>query len=349
MSVESYIRAMPKVELNVQLEGAMQRDTLLMIADQNEIRDQIKRFDRWVEQYKAPDFKKLEELSGVLRGWMQYGDDLVRAVYDVGLSLSKRNVRYAEITINPLTFVTGDFTFEAFMQAINDGRNRAERAWGIQMRWVLAIPRGDARYADEVARWATSATGRNGGVVGLALVGYDKNTSLDQFERAFHTATKKNIHRIAYLNAQDDIDDAIEHMALNSVVDGWGVVESPETLIRMREQNITLSVGPTRAQAYGWTNNVADYPMAQLLEYEVPLIVSSDMPTLFDSDLNDEYMKLIESELLTLEQLEAIMLRAVEHTHMDEDERHVLQATIEVEMDVLRAEHLLEEDEAPKS
>ncbi|MEO0563197.1 MAG: hypothetical protein AAF125_13905, partial [Chloroflexota bacterium] len=212
MSTESYLKSIPKVELNLQFEGAVPRETMLMFADQNEMSEQVKRFSKWLKLYDEPDFNKLDDLTDMLRSWLQYGDDLTRAVYDIGVRLSKDNVRYAEITINPLSFVTGDLTFNEFLEALNDGRDRAERAWGVQMRWIMAVPRAEPRYADEIVRWATSTTAKDGGVVAVALVGYNypKGATIDQFERAFKTAEKKELARIAHLNASDDLDEAID-------------------------------------------------------------------------------------------------------------------------------------------
>lgn len=346
MSVESYIRALPKFELNLRLEGAVPRETMLMFADQNEMQDEIKRFDKWLDLYATPDPKRLGELSAMLCRWLRYGDDLTRAVYDLAVQLSKDNVRYAEVGVNPLAFVSNEFTFEAFLDALNDGRDRAERAWGVQMRWVMVIPRNEPRRADEVARWATSSTAKKNGVVALTLAGYDKLNGLDQFERAFQTADKKDIARTAYLSDQDDIDEAIDLLALDGVVDGWGVSESPETLAVMAAHDVSLNIGVSRAQFYGWITNLGEYTVKPLQAAGVPIIVSSDMPVIFGRTLSDEYLVMYEQDLLSLEDIEQCVQTTLAHSHLPTDEREALEAVLMVEMDVLRMEHLAEDEAA---
>ncbi|MEM6285279.1 MAG: hypothetical protein AAF787_24030 [Chloroflexota bacterium] len=344
MSVEAYIRALPKVELNLQFIGAVPQETMLMFADQNNMRDEIKRFDRWVEQYKKPDFKKLDDLTEMLRSWIRWGDDLTRAVYDIGVQLSKDNVRYAEIAINPLSFVSNEFTFDTFLAALNDGRDRVERAWGVQMRWIMTIPRSDARRADDVARWATSATGRKGGVVGITLAGYDKPISLDQFDRAFGIAVKKDVSRSARLGPKDDIDEAIDLLSLQSVIDGWGLIESPQTMEAMKAQEVTLNIGVARARAYGWINKAADLPLTQLMDGGLTLTVGTDMPTIFGTSLSNEYLALVENDLATVEQIEMLIENALNACHLPDDDRDALAAVLMVEMEVLKAEHLAPEE-----
>lgn len=342
MSLEKYIGSIPKIDLHLQLEGAMERSTLLTIADQNEIRDQQKRFDKWVEQYRNPDFKKLDDLTEVLRSWMQFKDDLVRAVYDVGVKLSKENVRYAEIGINPLSFVNGDFTFEALLNALNDGRDRVNRAWGVQLQWIIFIPRNDPRKADEVARWATSATARKNGVVGLTLAGQTtkRGVGLDQFERAFKIAEKKGLSRIAHMTPRDDVEEAISTLNLNVVVDAWGISNSPDTLRYMKDENVTLCVGMNRVLKYGWSDTLTDYPLQQIIESGVSMTLSAIMPTIFESNITDEYLLALDNDLLNLEQLEAIAINAIALSHLSDEDKTQRLTEFQASYELLRAEHL---------
>jgi len=347
MTAESFIKALPKVELNLQFEGTIPRETLLMLADQNEIRDSVKRFDKWLDQYNEPDYKKLDSLLEMLRSWVVYGDDLTRAVYDIGVALSKDNVRYAEISIDPLAYVTGDLTFEVFIAALNDGRDRAERAWGVQMRWLMMLPRDKPRQADEVARWATSHTALDGGVVGVVLGRSDasKLTSLDQFERAFRTAGKKSVGCVARLDARDDMDEAIDLLGLDRIIDAWGITESSETLASLDERGVTLCVGALRAKEYGWVKDVANYPLMTLTEQDVPYVLNSDMPSLFRYTLSDEYMALYENELLTLEEIAQLPLKTLSKSYLAGDDKAMLRTVLEAEHEGLREEHLSEPDE----
>jgi adenosine deaminase len=346
MSVETYIRALPKVELNLQLEGAVPKETLLMLADQNEMGEQVKRFQKWVDLYNNPDFKKLDELTAMVRSWIQYADDITRVVYDVGVALSKDNVRYAEIAVSPLSFVSGDLTFDEFMAALNDGRDRAERAWGVKMRWVMAIPREETRQADEVARWASSTTARNGGVVAISLLGQQNpKTKIDQFERAFQTAEKKGLIGLAHLSRQDDVDEAIDLLSLNVISDAWGLTESPETLETMREANVALLVGMARARHFGWISDAGEYPLAELKNSGVLVLLNSEMPEIYETHLSEGYLEAHASELLTLEEIEAMCLDTLDRSQLDEADKAEMKAIFEMEQAALRTEHLATDEQ----
>lgn len=340
MTVESFVRALPKVALHLEIETATPRETMLMFADQNEIGASVKRFDKWLKLYDDPDFRKPDDLREMLQSWLVYGDDLVRAVYDIGVALSKDNVRYAEISVNPLSFVSNTLTFDSFLEALNDGRDRAERAWGVKMRWIMRVPRAEPRRANEVVRWATSATAKKGGVVGLSLTGHDSSVTLDQFERVFGVADKKGLSRSANLLENDDIDEAIDLLGLQTVMSAWGLVDSPETMALMAEKGIALCVNPMDDLMRGHVRDLGNYPMEGLLAGGMPLVISPIMPTLYKTQLSDLYLQLIEKDLMTLAQVEQAVETAMSQAHLPEDEKESLKMMYEVEHEVLREEHL---------
>lgn len=140
MSTESFIRAMPKVELNLHLEGSVRKDTLLTIAEQNDIPEEVKHFSQWATLLDNPDYARLDEMITTITGWLRQTDDLTRIVYELGVSLAKQNVRYAEVHVNPLPYLPLGMTFEQFLSAINDGRSRVERGWGVRLAWIITVP-----------------------------------------------------------------------------------------------------------------------------------------------------------------------------------------------------------------
>ena len=85
MSTASFIQAMPKVEPSVQLEGAIQHNTLMMIAEQNEINETLKHFDQWVNLIREPDYTRTYEIARMACSWLKHADNLTRVVYDLGL------------------------------------------------------------------------------------------------------------------------------------------------------------------------------------------------------------------------------------------------------------------------
>ncbi len=345
MTLESLIEALPKVDLGLQFEGAIPKQTLLMIAEQNEFAA-VKGFANQAKALDAPDYHKLHDLLNTVTQWIRHPDDLSRAVYDVGVSLAKQNVRYAEISISPITYMANGWTFEQFAEALNDGRDRAQRGWKVRLAWVLAIPREEPRRSDEITRWAMSATGRKNGVVALGLVGREDLQPVGQFERAFRSAEKKEFPRVAQAGGSklglNGLVEAVRVLKPDRLLCGETLPAAAELIAALQETGAVLDVVPKQALLFGQIHNYADYPLRGLLEAGVPVTISSRMPALFRTTLNKEYLALVEQGILTLDELEAIALNAVRHSLLPTEERSAMLAEFEARYAELRAEHLIQ-------
>lgn len=346
MSTASFIRALPKVELSVQLEGAIQPNTLMMIAEQNEIRDSLKRFDDWAKLITAPDYKRIHEIARMACSWLKYPDNLARVVYDLGTALAKQNVRYAEVGVNPGLFPDLNLSYDGLLNAINDGRDRAKRAWGVELAWVFVIPRDEPRRADEMARWVTTGQAQRGGVVALGLSGDENAQPVGQFERPFSAVEKKELARVARAGDAQGVEGvvgAVETLHPNRILDGWGVADNPDAIKMFIDQEITLAIGLTRAKKQGWVESIDAYPLRQLYDDGVSLALGTDMPSLYQTTLSDEYLAAVEQGGLSVEEIENLALNAVRTSFMPETAKAEMLTTFTQAYADLRTEHLAAE------
>jgi adenosine deaminase len=342
MTIETFIASMPKVELHVYLEGAVSRDILNMIADQNDIPTSVKHFQDWLNLVTKPDFKRLNDLIKMTCSWFQTPDDLTRSVYELGVALHKQQVVYAEVSVNPLLYTGLSLSLEDFMAAVHDGGERARRAWGIQMAWIVTLPRDEPRRADEIVRFVGTAAARRCNVVGLGLSGSENAQPAGQFERAFKAAEKKNVPRVVRAGdywGLDGVQKAFEVLMPLRIADGRGAWESEELMARLVDQGVPICVSPRRPTAHGWTPSLKDYPLRKLYEAGVTIIIGSDMPTFYGS-LSAQYRLLVEQGGFTTDELEEIALAAVRKSFMPDEDKAALEQRFREQYARLRAEHL---------
>lgn len=344
MTVESFIRAIPKVELNLQFEGAMHKETLLLIAEQNDIGDSSKQFRQWAALLDQPDCTRLDEIIQTVSQWLQLPEDLTRLVYEMGVALAKQNVRYAEVSINPTLYMesTG-LTFEQFLTAINDGRDRVERGWDVQLAWILTVPRDQPRKADDFLRWATGAAAKKGGVVAIGLSGPESVQPIGQFERPFRNAAKKGVP-LAPMAGDDlggqGIIEAITHLEPNRIYQGWGAAESPETIQMLDEQHIPLVLTMAREVCMERINSYADYPLRPLLDAGLIVTLSSGMPELYKTSLIQEYQAAVDQLDVTISDVEEMALNSVRASLLPDDEKQAMLDQFTQEYERMRMEHI---------
>lgn len=350
MSVRDFIQAIPKVELNVQLTGALHRDTLLMVANQNGIPAEVKHFDTWVELFDSPEYKRLDEIAEVTGKWVKYSEDIARVVYDIGVSLSKQNIRYVEIAVAPAYFMAVEgMGIEAFIDALNDGRDKALRGWNVDMSWIFCVPRDNPRSGDDVARWATNMSAKRGNVIGLGLIGQEDAQPVGQFKRAFTTARKKELFTVAHAGSSlgiDGIIPALDELEPHRLTETWGLHEDKAILDRLVEDAIPVVVSLTRALRLGYIDSISDYPLQTLFDSDVQIVLSSGMPSLYQTDLTTEYMLAHEECGLGLDEIVELAKRSIQHSFMDDDSKKKMLAVFDSEIESAREKFLGEPEPA---
>lgn len=345
MSTETIIQAMPKVDLHVQFEGAIAKEFILLVAEQTDVARSYKKakdYRNAMANFKNPDFDNIDEIARESSAWVKHPEDIARAVYDLAVAYSKQNIKYAEIAVNPAIYTDIGVTFQQLLEGLNDGADRAERAWGVKINWILSMPRERPRKSDDIARWATSVTAEKGNVVGLSLVGREDAQPVAQFKKAFATAEKNELARITHMFSYpdaDSFDGVVEIVMPNRITDAWGVLQDPDAVSYLVEHDIPVLVTPTREVKLGRIKSVAEYPIAEMLDEGLNLIIGSGMPAMFETTLTEEFIKLAQTGV-TLEQIQLMNRNAIRASYMEADIKRDLMAEFEQSIIELQDEHL---------
>lgn len=328
MSLRELLTAIPKVELNLQLTGALHNDSLLMIAKQNGIPSAREDFDAWLALLENPDYGRIDEIAREAGSWAMYPEDIALLVYDMGVALSKQNVVYAEVMVAPPDFVgSAQMNMDTFIEALNDGRDRVLRGWNVDMAWILCIPRDNPRSGDDVARWATSQAARAANVVAMGLTGSEEAQPIGQFRRAFDTAHRKEIHTVVSaggLSGARGLVEALEELNPARLTEAWGISQDDDASGQLMANEKQLVVSISRAQCLGLTKSASDYPLRQLTDRDMRLALSSGMPALYQTTLIDEYVMASEACGLDVDEVLRLARRSIELSFMDAERKDAL-------------------------
>lgn len=328
MSFRDFITALPKVELNLQLTGALRKESLMLIANQNGIPAQTEDFAHWANMLDQPDPERIDEIAGVAGSWIIYPEDIALVIYDIGVALSKQNVRYAEVVVVPSDFIgSARMNFDAFIDALNDGRDRALRAWNVEMSWIFCIPRDNPRVGDDVARWASGSAGKQGNVVALGLTGPEDAQPVGQFRRAFATARKKELFTVA--SAVDSlgaggIRETMDELQPNRLVNAWRIADEDALLSEMAGAGMPLVNSIGRALKTGEADSVSAIPLQRLLDHNAQLVLSCDNPSLYQSSLVDEYVMAQEEFGIPADSIAQMARRSIELSYLDAERKEDL-------------------------
>lgn len=349
MTVKSFVEAMPKVELNLHLEGGFDIDRLLLIAEQYEVQDTLKHFDDWVALIRKPDYARLYDIVRVANSWIKDAEDLSKLAYDLGTYLYKQNVRYAEVGVCPALYTEVSLDLEGFFAAINDGRDRAERAWGVRMAWILNVPRDEPRRGEDAARWVTSIPAQRAGVVAFGVTGRDDTQAAGQFERPFRAIERRGLPRVVRVGEFTTGQGVLENVQVlnpTRIIDGRGIWETDEALAEFSGSGAVLMVNGTRMVKQRWVASAKELPYRRLIDAGVSLVIGADMPTIYQTTLNQEYILAVEQGAITPTDLVEIALTAIQASSLADDEKTEMAQTFREQYDALLTEHIASETQS---
>lgn len=343
MSLESFIHAMPKVELHVHLEGSIRPETLLELSRRNDIAlpaDSLEGLRQW---YVFTDFPHFVDVYLALSRCIRSGDDLELITREFLQGQAAQNVLHSEVTYTALTqYRQAGLSFDTQLAAINRARAWAAKELGVSMLLIIDIPRDlvSEAEANTVADWAIGGLGDGVGALGLAgyEVGFPPEDFAATFARAAAAGLPAVVHAGETLGAAS-IWGAVR--ALNAVRIGHGVrcLEDPDLVEVLRARQIPLEVCPSSNVCLQVVPSLAEHPLPRLREAGLLVTLNTDDPPMFNTTLTGEYLKVAEAFDLPPGAIEELVLNAAGATLLPEPARQELELRLGGELRRLRVEH----------
>ncbi len=190
MQLETFIRRMPKVELHVHLEGSIQPETLLKLAERNQVKLPAITVEGLRQWYTFTNFAHFIEIYLTISSCICSAEDIELIAREFLRGQAAQNIVHSEVTFTAYTHfsLNRQIPFEEQLAALSRARAWAAEEFGISVGWVLDISRNvrPVEHGLTVADWAIS--GMNDGVIALGLGGPEAGNPPELFQAAFEKA-----------------------------------------------------------------------------------------------------------------------------------------------------------------
>ena len=342
MTLESFIRAMPKVELHVHLEGAIQPATLLALAERNQVplpANTVAGLRSW---YRFTSFSHFVEVYLAISACIRTPDDIELIARELLVNQAAQHIRYSEVTYTAYThYYFKGLPFRDQLDALNRARAWAEAELGTTMRLIVDIPRSiAAEHGLQIAGWAIDGMGA--GVVALGLGGPEVGHPPEKFSAAFERARAAGLASVPHageLVGPESIWGALRALHADRIGHGVRCVEDPALVAELRARQTPLEVCPTSNVCLGVVPSLEDHPLPLLLAEGLYVTLNSDDPPLFNTTLTGEYLAAARTFSLGPDELERLVLNAARASLLEPAARAELEAHIAAEFARLRVEH----------
>ncbi|WP_328608885.1 adenosine deaminase [Amycolatopsis sp. NBC_00345] len=240
--------------------------------------------------YRFTDFPHFLTVYTAVNRLVRSGEDVVTLVTGLAHDLALDTVRYAEVTVTPLSHLKQGLAPGELAEALTAGR-AAARAAGVELGWVFDISGDDGTAGGEstvdwILRWQPEGT------VGLGLGGPEHGVPRRLFRDAFARARAAGLHSLPHAGETTgpaEVWSALNDLGAERIGHGLGASADPRLLAHLAERGITVEVCPTSNLRTGVVGSLAVHPLPGLLSAGVPVTLGSDDPGMFATTCGGEY------------------------------------------------------------
>jgi aminodeoxyfutalosine deaminase len=326
MNLNTFIHLMPKVELHIHLEGAIEPATLLRLSERNGVALPASTVEGLRAWYSFSDFEHFVEVYMTIQRCLRSADDFSLIAYELGADMAQQNIRYREATVTPYTHLIQDkgLVAEDIIAGLEDGRRRARRDFGVEMRWVLDIHRNLSMPATAEVTAQLVLDWADRGVVALGLGGNEATAPSPPFAPYFQRIKAAGLHSAPHAGevaGPGSVWSALRDLQADRIGHGVRSMEDAHLLAYLLDRQIPLEVNPTSNICLGVYRSLDQHPFIHLLRMGLCVTVNSDDPPLFNTTLMQEYQRLAEVFGLSEEDLQRLTLNAVRSTFLPAEEK----------------------------
>jgi aminodeoxyfutalosine deaminase len=314
-STSRWIAGLPKVELHVHLEGSMSPSTVGLLAQ----RHGVDTGEVWPtglpKRFSFDDFPDFARQFQFGLKLIRTGQDLETIVVALAAHFSNNNVRYAEVTTTAFTHLSSGLAPEDYGQGLNNGRKRAKQEYGVELAWVIDIPR-DLEWGDStVTTDFLASTHAPDGLIGIGLGGYEVGFPPEPYETAFAKGRALGLRSLPHAGETEGPGSIIGALnSLSAVRIGHGVrcLEDAELVARLRDTGVPLEVCPTSNVLLKVCESIKQHPIRRLIDAGLRVTINTDDPGMFATDINTELELIHQNHQVSLDDLRTFQLTAVD-------------------------------------
>ena len=302
---DELLRALPKAELHLHLEGSVDPPTLSELSRRhptplpttNPRYQGLEASARVFTDDEARALYAYEDFTGFLRAFkavterLREPEDYDLVTYRLMKKLHAEGVIHAEVYISAGVVQWRGQEFGPLFEGAERGRQRGEREFGVSLYWIFDAVRhfgvDDARrVVDEAIRL------KDHNVVGIGIGGDERRAGPEQFREVYAYAASHGLRLTVHAGetvGPESIWGALRELHADRIGHGLHAIEDPELVRYLAEKQVPVEICITSNVVTGCCTALAEHPVRKLFDAGVRVILNTDDPDMFHATLTNEY------------------------------------------------------------
>ena len=316
------IKALPKAELHVHIEGTFEPELMFAIAQRNEIAIPYQSVEEVKQAYNFHNLQSFLDIyyagANVLINEQDFYD-LAWAYFE---KCAEDRVVHTEMFFDPQTHTDRGIAFETVLNGLQRACDDAAEKLGITSHLIMCF----LRHLSEEAAFETleQALPYKDQIIGVGLDSSEVGHPPSKFERVFAKSRDEGFLVVAHAGEEGPAEyvwEALDLLKVNRIDHGVRSEEDPKLLARLIAEKMPLTVCPLSNLKLCVVDDMADHNIRRLLQQGVHVTVNSDDPSYFGGYMNDNFIAIQQALDLSNEELKQLAINSFEASFISEADK----------------------------
>jgi len=290
MNLPRLLRAMPKAELHIHIEGSLEPELIFRLAQRNGVALPYASVDALRAAYAFQDLQSFLDIYYAGASVLLKEADFFDMAWAYFERAAADNVVHAELFFDPQTHTARGVPMQTVIVGLHHACQRAHVEFGLSAKLILCF----LRHLSEDEAFATleAALPYRHHFIGVGLDSSERGHPPEKFARVFAKCRELGLHVVAHAGEEGPpayIESALDVLKVERIDHGVRCVDSPALVQRLARERMPLTVCPLSNVKLRVFDTMAQHNLPALLDAGLCATINSDDPAYFGGYLQQNF------------------------------------------------------------
>lgn len=322
MNQVELIRALPKAELHVHIEGTFEPELMFAIAQRNQIQIPYKSVEEVKQAYNFHNLQSFLDIYYAGANVLVHEQDFYDLAWAYFEKCAEDHVVHTEMFFDPQTHTDRGIAFSTVINGLKRACADAKAKFGISSQLIMCF----LRHLSEEAAFETleQALPFKQDIIAVGLDSSEVGHPPAKFERVFAKAREEGFLIVAHAGEEgppEYVWEALDLLKVNRIDHGVRSEEDEQLMTRLINEKMPLTVCPLSNLKLCVVKDMKDHNIRRLLQKDVRVTVNSDDPSYFGGYMNDNFFAIQQALDLNNDELKQLAINSFEASFISDEEK----------------------------
>ncbi len=317
------LRAMPKAELHIHIEGSLEPEMIFALAQRNGLQLPYASVEALRAAYAFTDLQSFLDLYYAGASVLLHEQDFYDMAWAYFEKAKADGVVRAELFFDPQTHTARGVSMGAVIEGLSRACADAQIRLGISADLILCF----LRHLSEEDAFATleSALPFRQQFIGVGLDSSEVGHPPEKFARVFARCRELGLHVVAHAGEEGPpayIWSALDVLQVERIDHGVQAIHDPALMQRLVDTQMPLTVCPLSNLKLCVFKDLRDHNLGRMLDAGVRVTINSDDPAYFGGYLVENYLQTFSALHLGAREAYRLAANSLEASFAPEEDKH---------------------------